>query len=96
MDHELLDPREQPELSAPGGSLNYFLSSRAYVAQGELGDAHVLHPLEPLELHALDLLELLDLELLQPSEQLDLLAPGGSPYLCFCRRATVRGAGRAG
>ena len=89
---ELLDPLKQLELRALGDSPK-FLSPRPSPAHDELGDAHVLHPLELLELHAVDLPEPLDLELLEPSEQLELLALGGPPNLCFCRRAPVRGAG---
>ena len=62
-----------------------FVAARPSLAQGELGDAHVLHPLEHLELHTLDMLGQLDLELLDPRGQLELRASRGSPNLFFCR-----------
>ena len=61
----------------------FFVAARLYVAQGELGDAHALHPLEQLELHALNMLEQLDLELFKPPKKLELRAPAGSLNLLF-------------
>ena len=74
LDLELLEPLKQLELGAPAGSPNLFLSRRAPVlGAGELGEAHVRHPLERRELHALNLLGPPDLELLEPPEQLEFM-----------------------
>ena len=64
-----------------------FVAARPSLAQGELGDAHLLlQPLEQLELHALDTLEQLDLALLDPLWQL-LRAQGRSRDLFLSPRA---------